>query len=279
MNIVVDAPNQTITVDMIGYTKKALEGAVGTVRHASAPAGDNLFTVNPNSTRLTTDNTMYFHSMVAKLLYMAKRTRPQILTAISWLASRVQAPTDEDMAKLNRVLGYLAKTVDCKLRYNGKEGLGIKPRCFIDASHAIHDDRTSRTGVVIVIAGAMVGAWSGKQKLVSKSSTEAELIALSDGLSHVLWASLWLQAQGHDVKPIVVYQDNESVLALMKAGKKPSQRTKHMEIKYFFAKDRVEIGDITLEYMPTGDMLADLLTKPLVGEQFRSLASRMVGYA
>jgi hypothetical protein len=125
----------------------------------------------------------------------------------------------------------------------------------------------------------MVGAWSGKQKLVSKSSTEAELIALSDGLSHVLWASLWLQAQGHDVKPIVVYQDNESVLALMKAGKKPSQRTKHMEIKYFFAKDRVEIGDITLEYMPTGDMLADLLTKPLVGEQFRSLASRMVGYA
>ena len=95
---------------------------------------------------------------------------------------------------------------------------------------------------------------------------------------HVLWVLLWLEGQGHDVKPAVVYQDNESVL-VMKAGKKPSQRTKHMDIRYFFAKNRVEIGDITLTYMPTEAMLADLMTKPLVGEQFRSLAAKMVGYA
>lgn len=183
------------------------------------------------------------------------------------------------MTKLNRVLGYLAKTIDSKLRYSGKGDPVVKPECYIDASHAVHDDRTSRTGVVITLAGAVIGAWSGKQKLVSKSSTEAEIIALTDGMSHVLWVSLWLQGQGFDVKPVVIYQDNESVLALMKAGKKPSQRTKHMDIKYFFAKNRVEIGDITVKHMPTELMLADIMTKPLVGELFRKLANKMVGYA
>jgi hypothetical protein len=74
----------------------------------------------------------------------------------------------------------------------------------------------------------------------------------------VLWVLQWLEGQRHDVKPAVVYQDNESVLALMRAGKKPSQRTtKH--IRYFFAKNRVEIGDITLTYMPTEVMLCWLI--------------------
>jgi hypothetical protein len=58
---------------------------------------------------------------------------------------------------------------------------------YIDASFGVHADGTSRTGVVLMLAGAIVGAWSGKQKLVTKSSTEAEIVGLSDGLSHVLW--------------------------------------------------------------------------------------------
>ncbi len=72
----------------------------------------------------------------------------------------------------------------------------MTPKCYIDASHAVHHDRTSRSGVVIMLAGAIIGACSGKQKLVLKSSTETELVALSDGLSHVLWVLLCLEGQG-----------------------------------------------------------------------------------
>jgi hypothetical protein len=135
--------------------------------------------------------------MVAKLLYLAKRTRPEILTAISWLSSRVQSPTEEDLKKLNQVFGYLSKFIHRTLRYlrGGKFGF----ECFIDASFGVHSDRTSRTGIIAMLAGAFIGGWSSKQKLVSKSSTEAEVIGLSDGLSIVLWMSLWLQAQGHDL--------------------------------------------------------------------------------
>ena len=264
MNITVDG--DYLMVDMIKYIEKILENAKGPIRHAFTPASDNLFKISVDSKALEEDDKSYFHSMVAKLLYLAKRTRPEILTAISWLSSRVQAPTDEDLKKLNQVLGYLSKFINRTLRY--LRGGTLNFECFIDASFGVHFDRTSRTGVIAMLAGAFIGGWSSKQKLVSKSSTEAEVIGLSDGLSIVLWMSLWLQAQGHDLRPVVVYQDNQSALSLMKTGKKPNQKTKHLEIRYFFAKDRVEAGDISLVYKPTEDMLADIMTKPVCGALF-----------
>jgi hypothetical protein len=65
------------------------------------------------------------------------------------------------------------------------------------------------------------------------------VIGLSDGLTVILWMTLWLEAQGHQVRPAIVYQDNQSSLALMKAGKKPN-----LEIRYYFAHSRVNNGDI-----------------------------------
>jgi hypothetical protein len=179
------------------------------------------------------------------------------------------------MKKLNQVLGYLSKFPKRTLRY--LRGGKLILECFIDASFGVHPDRTSRTGVLAMLAGACIGGWSSKQKLVSKSSTEAEVIGLSDGLSVILWISLWLQAQGHDLRPVIVYQDNQSTLSLMKTGKKPNQKTKHLEIRYFFAKNRVENGDICLVYKPTEDMLADLMTKPVCGKLFNSLVERILG--
>lgn len=69
--------------------------------------------------------------------------------------------------------------------------------------------------------------------------------------------TLWLESQGHDVKPAIVYQDNQSCLALMKAGKKPNKKTKPLEIRYNFAKSTIDSGDIVLVYKFTEYMVAD----------------------
>jgi hypothetical protein len=63
----------------------------------------------------------------------------------------------------------------------------------------------------------------------------------------------------------------------MKTGKKPNQKTKHLEIRYFFAKNRVDNADVCLVYKPTEDMLADIMTKPVTGQLFSSLVERMLG--
>ena len=121
-----------------------------------------------------------------------------------------------------------------------------------------------------------VHAKSSKQKLVSKSSTESELVALSDEASQVLWTRNFLLLQGHKMRPAKIYQDNMSTIALADKGRSTSERTRHINVRYFFTKDKVESGELMIEYLPTEEMVADLLTKPLQGELFRRLRSKLL---
>jgi hypothetical protein len=127
------------------------------------------------------------------------------------------------------------------------------------------------------MSNAAVAGWSSRQKLVAKSSTEAEIVALSDAMTHVLWAREWILFQGYDPGAVRVYQDNRSVLSLMETGKAPSHRTKHLKVRDFFAKSRVSAGEIELVWCATERMLADLMTKPVQGALFRKLRDTLNG--
>jgi hypothetical protein len=190
---------------------------------------------------------------------------------VSHLSSRVAKCTEDDEVKLDRVLNYLAHTRDRKMVM--KKGGIVDMEAYIDASFGSHVDGRSRTGIALMMCGVCVGAWSAKQKLNTKSSTEAEIVGLSDGLSHVIWMRELLLAQGYDLPPTKVHQDNQGVLSIMREGRSPKHRTKHLNIRHFFARDRVNSGDITLNYCPTREMVADVLTKAVNGELFQYLIS------
>ena len=147
---------------------------------------------------------------------------------------------------------------------------------YVDASYGVHADGKSHTGGVISIGSGAAFVKSSKQKLVSKSSTEAELIALSDMTSNIIWTREFLQHQGYYMNAASVYQDNTSTIALAEKGRSTSERTRHVNIRYFFIKDRISSGDIKIAYLPTNEMTADILTKPLQGELFRKLRSKLL---
>ena len=71
--------------------------------------------------------------------------------------------------------------------------------------------------------------------------------------------------------PATVFQDNQSTMAMIEKGRSTSSRTRHTHIRYFSVKDWVESGEVVIRYLPTEDMVADVLTKPLQGELFRKL--------
>lgn len=140
-----------------------------------------------------------------------------ILTAVSHLCSHVRDPTDDDQNKLLRVLTYLSKTKDFVMRF--KIGCSVNLSAYIDASFG-HMDGSSRTGVVLYSAEVVIAAWTCKQKLVTKSACESEIVALSDGCTMVLWAREWLIAQGYtNLGPTIIFQDNQGVLSLMSSGR------------------------------------------------------------
>jgi len=245
-----------------------LEGAgVGMVGVAATPAAEHLFTVNDDASKLGKAETESFHSMTARLLFLCKRGRPDIQTAIAFLCTRVQHPDVDDQKKLDRVIRYLRHTKTLALTLEAENLEIIK--WWVDASFAVHQDMRSHTGGTMSLGKGSIYSASVRQKLNTKSSTEAELVGVDDMMSMVLWTRQFMEGQGYDISTNVVYQDNTSAILLEKFGQQSStKRTRHLNIRYFFVTDRIRSEELSVEYCPTGEMWADLFTKPLQGAAF-----------
>jgi hypothetical protein len=103
------------------------------------------------------------------------------------------------------------------------------------------------------------------------------LVGLNDVLPQILWTRYFLEAQGYAVKDSIVHQDNQSTILLAENGKASSgRRTRHINIRYFFIKDRIASGEIKIEHCPTKEMVADFFTKPLQGSQFVNLRNQIM---
>jgi hypothetical protein len=195
---------------------------------------------------------------------------------VSVLCSRVGKPDVQDAEKLARLFGYLQNTKDLVMRY--AIGVEVDTRAYIDASFGIYWDGSSRTGVVLIIAGAIVAGWSSKQDIVTKSASESEIVGTSDGATPVLWCREFVKSQGYALKPTIIFQDNMGVIALMTNGRSCKNCTTHyLNIRYFFIRDRIGMNDVVLSYCPTKRMLADLMTKPVTGNLFIALRDEMMG--
>ena len=113
---------------------------------------------------------------------------------------------------------------------------------------------------------------SKKQKVNAKSTTESELIGVDDAMPKMIWADLFIRAQGYTPRSTILHQDNTSSIALEVNGRRSAgQRTRHINIRYFFIKDQVDQGWVRIRYCPTEEMVADHYTKPLQGMIFRKM--------
>ena len=120
----------------------------------ASPAGRWLFEVDEKARKLTKEKADIFHSVVAKLLWVVQRGRPDVGTPISFLCSRVQHPDVEDQKKLRRVLKFLQQTVD-DTRLVGADKLDIMTT-FVDSSHAVHPDMQGHTGGLITFGTGII---------------------------------------------------------------------------------------------------------------------------
>ena len=103
---------------------------------------------------------------------------------------------------------------------------------------------------------------------------ESEMIAVDDTLSKILWTKRFIEAQGHAIKENIVYQDNTSAIKLEINSKTSlGKRTRHFNIKFFYFTDLVKREKIQVKYCPTKEMIADYMTKLLVGTKFISMSN------
>jgi hypothetical protein len=113
---------------------------------------------------------------------------------------------------------------------------------------------------------------------VSTSSTEAELIAIYDGLDFILWIRRVLEFLGYPQECTTIYQDNTSTITIAYMGRGSAHgRTRHIDLKYYFIKQFLDAQTLRLQYLPSGKMIADFLASPRTGQVFRLLRDLIMG--
>jgi len=118
---------------------------------------------------------------------------------------------------------------------------------------------------------------SKKQSIVALSSTEAEYISTSTAIQEAIHLRKLLSDLGHTQKhPTTIYVDNQGAI---KIANNPiaNRRTKHIDVRYHYTREKIEQKEIKLEYLPTTEMLADILTKPVGKNIHRKLVPRITG--
>jgi hypothetical protein len=238
---------------------------------SSTHAADHLFAVCPSAEArlLLEEQARAYHHTSAQLLFLS-RVHHDILTTVAFLTTRVKQPDEDDWGKLKRVLKYLNGTRSLKLTLSA-ESLSIIG-WYVDVSHQNHEDCRGHTGALRTFGRGATTSSSNKQKLNTKSTAETKNAGLHDKTSDILWTHNFLEAQGYTITANYVYQDNMSTLSLAENGYvSSSKRTKHIKAKYFFIRHYHCSGKIDLQYCPTEEMWADILTKPLQGSKFHLL--------
>jgi hypothetical protein len=261
-----------------GKLVKACNSFFDDIKIYDTPYGANFFEDDENDILLS-DQTLY-RSILMTMSFGAHRTYPELLYGISYLATKQGKAKEGHMRRLKRMLGYIKGSTDHFLMLKPKS---LKIVCYADASYGEHEDGKSHTGGVVGFEGFEKGISpimfiSGKQPVVAKSSYEAELIAASTVGDSFVWLKDMMLELGLNESDSVMYQDNKSTILGIEKGGGSFKRTKHIKIRFFWVKALVDEGVLRIEYVPTVEMVADMLTKPLVGVAFNYLSRKITGW-
>jgi hypothetical protein len=180
----------------------------------------------------------------------------------------------EHWVAAKHILRYLRGTITYGLKYASNSE--VKLHGFTDSDWVGSvEDRKSTYGLCFSLGSAMISWASRKQKFVALSTAKAEYIAACDACTEAMWLHKLVFGLFDQVLDLtVIYCDNQSCVKL---SKNPvfHDRSKHIEIKYYFLRDKVQRGEVVLQYISTDEQTADILSKPLSKIKFAYLRDKL----
>ena len=205
---------------------------------------------------------MKYKNLIGALLYISSSTRPDISYNVNYL-SRYQNSYDKTHWKYAlRVLKYQYLTKDLNLHYNRNENCDILD-CYVDADHAGDSvDRKFTSSYAIRFFGNVIDWKLRKQNCVTKASTYAEYVALTETVSEIKFVELikFFNIELHD--PIKIYEDNSGAINIATYGNF-KKNSKHIEIHYYFLHEGVKEKLFEICKINTNENIADVFIKAL----------------
>ena len=215
-----------------------------------------------------------FREVVGSLMWVANQRRPDIANAVRAVARVSHDPKKTHWKAARKILDYLRATAHLGLTYRRGDGLDVGVgydlgvEVSVDADYASKaTDRRSVSGAVVTCGGAPVAWLSRTQKCVTLSTTEAEYVAMGDGVKEALFVRgvLSFLVPDHKLGGITVLEDNEGAKALAE-NPLSSSNSKHIDVRHHFLRELVSTGEIAITHVSSKEQHADILTKALARE-------------
>lgn len=215
-----------------------------------------------------------YRSLIGSLMYLAIGTRPDIAYAVSVASRFLEKPTVVHERAAKRILRYIKRTLNFGILYTQDSLVGI--RAYSDADFAGDTSTRKSTSGSVLLYGNNVVSWSSeRQQSVSLSTTESEYIAASQCVKELVWLlNLLRDILNEDSINATLFMDNQSAIRLVK-NPEFHKRSKHIDIRYHFIREKYEGKCFKLEYISTHDMLADIFTKALPATKFNEFVNKL----
>jgi hypothetical protein len=265
--------DRTILLHQHGYIANLLARTnMAECRPAATPS-DVSITLSSSMSPTTAKEKEYMENIpyrqtTSSLLWLACNTRPDITEAVNTVCRFNQNPGISHWTAVKRILRYLKGTSKLGVTLGGTEET-LQLVGYADADWARDiDSRRSTTGYVFML-GSYPVTWKSKLQVTPALSTmEAELMAITAANQEAQWIRKLLNDIGYaQLEATVLNEDNQSCIKYI-YGTKWSPRSKHIGVRYYYVKDSVKNGEVKIQYCPTQNMVADMLTKPLNTETF-----------
>ncbi len=265
LEITRDREARTLHVGQQTYIDKILEEFGSTsLKSSQAPFTlDTSLEMAPEGHVASPELRVKYQFAVGSLMYLMLGTRPDLAFAVSQVSRYSANPTDAHWTAVQKIFRYIKHTKDLRLAFKGGDLLG-----YTDASYAQDADRRSVGGYVFKLGGAAISWSSKRQATVSLSTCESEYIAQSEAAKEAIWLQRLLKELGYHFYPVTLNADNRGAIALA-SNPTSYTRSKHIDVRYHFVREKVAEGLINLVYIPTADMIADGCTKPLTGAKLQ----------
>ena len=268
-----DRNHHLIYIDQELYIKSMLQKYHFDECHAiSTPAepGAHLRPITTDTDE-TVEPQFPFAQIIGSLQFAALTTRPDIAYAVNNAAQFKNHPTTANCNAVRRILRYLRGTSDFRIPLGGDHS-SFTLTAYADADYAAAiTDRKSRTGYVIFLDGNPVAWASKKQPCVATSTTHSEYIACYAAATEVIWLRRLLASIGiPQSKPTTIFTDSQSAMRLA-LNPEFHSRTKHVDVKFHFLREQVVLRSIDIQFLPSQQQIADIMTKALTTDQFRRL--------
>ena len=284
LDVVQDLEHGTVSIDQRAYIARVAAEHLSEVectipvltpyslefeRHTSAEA---LAVVEVEGAVVcTTELRSRYRTMIGVIMYTAMTSSPQSLYAAARLARALANPTEEHYRAAKHVLRFQLHGATPMVY---RRSAGLKIVAFVDSDWCM---KNSTSGWCANVAGGPVLFASKKQKCVSLSSTEAEIIAASMATCDLIYLRMLLEAMGLACEgPTALFVDNQGVVAL---SRDPISTTsmKHVKRRHFFVREAQAMGEVLVLPVATENNVADVLTKATKNPRFGALCRLMRG--